>query len=633
MDVAWQALVANLSIFSVAILIWIQAQTWLEGRPQRLQRLVFAAMMAAGVILTMSAPAQLHDGVLFDLRGAVLATAAVFGGPITAAVATVLAVVFRLLLGGDGTWPGIAGILLASLLGVWAHYRIQWRDPQRGIVVLLSVGVAATNLISTALLAPVVPIAALLEFGLPAAFLNGIAAFGGILAILHDRAVRNERYLLRAAITQAPDFFYVKDRGSRLVAVNHTVAAYQGYAAPADMRGKSDYDLAPEERADTLFAAEQDLMRSKIPQINLEENLVAPDGTERWFVTSKVPLLDQEGGIVGLVGVTRDDTERRRLETELIESRNLFSRALAEMSDGLAMFDDKGDLVFCNERYRTNFPLTADVRRPGANLRDILRRVAETGEQLGITPENADDWIEAVFASLREGGEQEVELYDKRWLHVRTRPANDGSAFVLVSNVTSMKKAETHLRKLTEQLRALASTDGLTGLMNRRAFDTAFGTEWLRSGRSAKPLSVLMIDVDKFKTYNDLYGHQAGDACLRKVSQALEPLMRRAGDIAARYGGEEFVVLLPETDEDGALFIAQSLCDAVRDLAITHAGGNNGVVTISIGVATAPAPPNVAAPDLIARADQALYAAKASGRDRAAVWTGATSMLAQRAAG
>jgi diguanylate cyclase (GGDEF)-like protein/PAS domain S-box-containing protein len=633
MDVAWQALVANFSIFTVVILIWIHAQTRMEGRAQPFRRVVFTVIMAAGVLVTMSLPAQLYPGIHFDLRGAFLATAALFGGPITAVAVTVPAVVFRLILGGDGMWPGIAGILLVSLLGVWAHYRMDWREPRNSVVVLLSIGVALSNLFSTALLAPIVPLLALLEFGLPAAFLNSIAALGGSLVILREGFVRNERYLLRAAITQAPDFFYIKDRGSRLVAVNQTVAAFNGYAAPAEMKGKSDYDLVNEERADTLFAAEQDLMRSKIPQINLEENIVAPDGADRWFVTSKVPLLNQDGTIVGLVGVTRDVTERRRLEAELTESRNLFSHALAEMSDGLAMFDGNGVLVFSNERYRTSFPLTGEVRQPGAHLRDILQRVVETGEQLGVTPKNADKWIATVMASLHRGGEEEVELYDKHWLHIRTRPAEDGSAFVLVSDATTMKKAETHLRKLTEQLRALASTDGLTGLMNRRAFDTAFGTEWLRSGRSGKPLSVLMIDVDKFKAYNDLYGHLAGDECLKSVASLLQTLMRRAGDIAARYGGEEFVVLLPETDEDGALFIAQSVCAAVRDLAIPHAGGNKGFVTLSIGCATFHGSTRIAAQELIERADQALYLAKSGGRDRVIGWKDPAASDSQRAAG
>src|SRR5688572_1707479 len=124
MDVAWQALVANFSIFTVVILIWTHAQSRLESRAPRVRQAVFAALMAAGALVTMSLPAQLYPGIHFDLRGAFIATAAMFGGPITAIAVTVPAVVFRLTLGGDGMWPGIVGILLASLLGAWAHYRM-----------------------------------------------------------------------------------------------------------------------------------------------------------------------------------------------------------------------------------------------------------------------------------------------------------------------------------------------------------------------------------------------------------------------------------------------------------------------------------------------------------------------------
>jgi diguanylate cyclase (GGDEF)-like protein/PAS domain S-box-containing protein len=633
MDVAWQALIANFSIFTVIILTWTFAQSWLETRPRAYRRYVFTAMMAAGIVVTMSVSAQLSAGVFFDLRAAFLVIAAFFGGPITAVIVTVVAIAYRAMFGGQSVWVGVAGILLYSLLGLWAHRSTQWHDPQKRTLGLVSLGALTIGLSLTALFAPGDRIAALLFFGLPSGILNSLATLGGGLVILQAGLVRNERHLLRSAITQAPDFFYVKNRSSHLIAVNQTVATYNGFARPEDMKGKSDYDLFSEDRADESFAAEQDLMRSKIPQVEIEERLLGPDGAEHWFVTSKVPLHDQEGAIVGLVGVTRDVTERRRLDAALKESRNLLSRALAEMSDGLAMFDKNGVLVFCNERYRRSFPQTGEARQAGAHLRDILRLVVETGEQVGVTRENGDAWIEGILTTLHTGGEEEVALFDGQWLHVRTRPADDGSSFVVVSDATKIKSAETSLRKLTQQLRTLATTDGLTGLMNRRAFDAALDNEWLRASRSTKPLSLLMIDVDKFKTYNDLYGHQAGDECLRQVGRALQGLVKRAGDIAARYGGEEFVVVLPETDEDGAFFIAESIRQAIRDLAIAHTGVKRGVVTISIGLATSEGSTNLgAATDLIARADKALYTAKSAGRDRVTGWRDTASLESGRAA-
>ena len=196
-----------------------------------------------------------------------------------------------------------------------------------------------------------------------------------------------------------------------------------------------------------------------------------------------------------------------------------------------------------------------------------------------------------------------------------------------------LERVRGELQDQNDQLAELATTDGLTGLMNRRAFDTALDTEWLRAARSTKPLGLLMIDVDNFKAYNDLYGHQGGDECLRTVGRSLSVLARRPGDIVARYGGEEFVVLLPETDEDGAFFIAEAIRQGVRDLAIPHDGTKKKVVTVSIGVASSLGSTNLgASADLLARADKALYLAKSAGRDKVTGWRNTGSFESRREA-
>jgi diguanylate cyclase (GGDEF)-like protein len=295
------------------------------------------------------------------------------------------------------------------------------------------------------------------------------------------------------------------------------------------------------------------------------------------------------------------------------------SRALLEMSDGLAMFDADGRLVFCNDRYRSSFPLTGAMRQPGVHIRDILQEVLRTGEQMGLPAQNSAAWVQSVVAALKVGGEEEVALYNGQWLHIRTRPASDGTSLVVVSDATTMKTAEGALRSLTSELQQLATTDGLTGLMNRRAFDQAFVTELARTARDATPLALLMIDVDSFKAYNDQYGHPAGDECLRAVGLALKQVIKRPADIVARYGGEEFVVLLPNTDEDGAYVIAEAFRKALRGLGIPHEASPKRVVTASIGlcVATGHGERDI---DLLARADKALYDAKAAGRDRVTGW-------------
>jgi len=178
------------------------------------------------------------------------------------------------------------------------------------------------------------------------------------------------------------------------------------------------------------------------------------------------------------------------------------------------------------------------------------------------------------------------------------------------------------LKQKTELLESLAMLDGLTNIPNRRRFDEVLATEWRRSLRNASPISLLMIDVDNFKTYNDHYGHGAGDECLRRVAQALKSALMRPADFVARYGGEEFVVVLPENDEEGARQTAERIRLVVWNLSIPHAHSQTADrVTISIGCATE-IPCHSGIPDVLAkRSDQSLYQAKQGGRNcvRAAI--------------
>ena len=171
------------------------------------------------------------------------------------------------------------------------------------------------------------------------------------------------------------------------------------------------------------------------------------------------------------------------------------------------------------------------------------------------------------------------------------------------------------LRHIAErELAELASTDGLTGLANRRRLDQVFQQEWSRGMRSGKPLSLLMIDVDHFKAFNDRHGHHGGDVALRSVAQTLAAAIRRQGDLAARYGGEEFLVVLPETDLQGARVIAEKIRTAIEGL--PPYAGDKHPVTVSIGIASRLPRASDRQAQLFTDADNALYRAKHSGRNR-----------------
>ncbi|WP_321491353.1 diguanylate cyclase domain-containing protein [uncultured Desulfobacter sp.] len=180
-------------------------------------------------------------------------------------------------------------------------------------------------------------------------------------------------------------------------------------------------------------------------------------------------------------------------------------------------------------------------------------------------------------------------------------------------------RVRTHLQlKLrTDKLEALAMVDGLTGIANRRSFDQTLDLDWRRAQRMGSHLSLIMIDIDEFKAYNDNYGHGAGDECLRVVAEAIESIMRRPGDFVGRYGGEEFVVLLPESDLKGTLAMAEKIRLAVKALKIPHAfSGTADHVTISLGCHAMLCESKTSSRQLLQEADQALYFAKQKGRDR-----------------
>lgn len=173
------------------------------------------------------------------------------------------------------------------------------------------------------------------------------------------------------------------------------------------------------------------------------------------------------------------------------------------------------------------------------------------------------------------------------------------------------------LRKRTESLRVASQQDGVTAIANRGKFDEQLELQWRRCSRAAAPLALILLDVDYFKQFNDRYGHQAGDDCLRQLALVLRNVLRRDDDLAARYGGEEFVLLLPFTDVMGAKTVAEAVSQQLQDLTIPHQQSMVAErVTCSLGCACLIPQPDIASSELIEMADVALYRAKKNGRNR-----------------
>lgn len=263
--------------------------------------------------------------------------------------------------------------------------------------------------------------------------------------------------------------------------------------------------------------------------------------------------------------------------------------------------------------------------RPDLLLVDVMMPVLDGYEAAKqLRREHPEDWVPIIFLSSMEADQDLDRAIEAGGDDYLVKPV---SFVVLNAKIRALHRLESMRRKLmgltseladaNRTLEAMARMDGLTGIANRRHFDSYLPTELSRSARSRAPLSLVLIDIDHFKSYNDHYGHPAGDACLKQVATVLREATRRTADLAARYGGEEFAMVLPETPQEGALEVAKGIAERLARLEIAHARSpTRGVITLSQGIATCKPGQQVDCEHLIQHADKALYQAKEQGRNR-----------------
>ncbi|MDD2883414.1 MAG: diguanylate cyclase [Dechloromonas sp.] len=294
-------------------------------------------------------------------------------------------------------------------------------------------------------------------------------------------------------------------------------------------------------------------------------------------------------------------------------NQQLICDCLDPLPDVLTLALDSGQEAL---KFYEDYPpslLLVDISLPDMDGITLARKI-RSREQLGndqlLTP-----WTPIIFLS---------SVMDENLLAKGILAGGDDFLHKPVSEVILLAKVRALLRIVGMQrdihaahrkLREISTLDGLTGIPNRRHFDDTLAIEWKRCLRSNSPLSLLLGDVDFFKQYNDTYGHPAGDTCLRAVAHALNESLFRVEDTVCRYGGEEFVAVLPGTDRDGALAVAERMRQALKELQMPHENGINGRVSCSFGLACLHPTVDLSMQSILHLADEKLYQAKRQGRN------------------
>jgi diguanylate cyclase (GGDEF)-like protein/PAS domain S-box-containing protein len=406
-----------------------------------------------------------------------------------------------------------------------------------------------------------------------------------------------EQVVVRAMMEHFPGNIYFKDAESRFTRTNRAFARYVGL--PEDrIAGRTDADIFASEHADQAKADERRVLETRIPLLNVEEKETWPDGRETWVSSSKVPLLDGDGRVVGTFGISLDITERKRAEASLRESEERYALAVRGANDGIWDWDLTTGRIYYSPRWKAM--LGWDEEAIGESTSDWFDAV------------HPDDFprvqagIDDALAGRKAHFEEEFRIRHRdgsfRWVLGRgfALRGPDGRAYRMAGAQTDVTDRR--------------AFDPLTGLPNRALFVEHLEAAFVRARRRHGYLfAVLFLDVDRFKLINDSLGHLAGDSLLTALAKRLAGCVR-PDDVVGRFGGDEFAVLLDDVagPEDGTR-VAERILSSLR--APVDLQGSDAVISASIGIAFS-ASGYQAAEELLRDADTAMYRAKALGRDR-----------------
>lgn len=450
--------------------------------------------------------------------------------------------------------------------------------------------------------------------------------FGFIMMVNQrlNEATNMENIKMQQIFNTSPDASLItRMQDGLIVDVNVGFTAMSGYSR-SDVVGTSTLSTRLWHHEEDREVFLDELSKHGVCE-NMEFVFVRKDGSLlQGIISARLTPIYSEPHIISVI---HDITERKRAEEALRESEETYRSILNASPDDITITDLDGNILMVSPAAKSMFgyELNYDELK-GKRLLDFIipEDIPRALENIKLMYGSGGSKPNEYRALRRDGTLFHIEVNSSLVKSINGKPAK---MVFIVRDITNRKSAELQIQHLIHQLELERNTaqlnsitDSLTGLSNRRHLDEALNTEFHRMKRSGSELSIIMLDVDNFKNFNDTYGHLAGDNCLRRISKTLQSMVLRITDVLARYGGEEFIIVLPDTGVDGAKALAERIKAAIEALAIPNSDNNNfGVVTVSLGVAVVD-PQHMELPEqAVAKADAAMYIAKKKGRNRVEV--------------
>jgi diguanylate cyclase (GGDEF)-like protein/PAS domain S-box-containing protein len=477
-----------------------------------------------------------------------------------------------------------------------------------------------------------------------------------------EAELAHERDLFRTLMDSITDHIYFKDAENRFLLINRAMADHFQLSDPRKAAGKTAFDFYAEEHARKSQADEQSILAGGPPIADAEEKETWPDGRDNWVSSSKFPMRDRDGRVIGTFGISHEITERKNMEFAIqlandklsmmvnwLEGRNREISVLNEMGNALEACRtpeeaypvisremaklipvDTGKLYLLDKEQNRYVSVSRWGSEPGEadsfapeDCRGVQsKQVYNTAYAIQLRsscrhliPTPGQD-ISYLCVPLLSQGEAAglLHLRAARKADEETLPDLKQQLAVMAADHISLALANLTLR---ETLRVQSIRDALTGLFNRRYLEESLLLELTSAPDRMKTLGVIMLDVDRLKQINDTFGHEAGDAVLQAMGRWLHANIR-TGDISCRFGGDEFVLILPDASLDATTQRAHQICEGIRKTAFEYQGQSLGAMTVSVGVAAYPRHGQTR-DALLAAVDAALYQAKQQGRDRVVI--------------